>query len=186
MFLVWGYLDRPGIREPAETVVDVLAFAVPMAFAAGLLGLRTRCEGQAGVLGEVGIVLGLIGTTWGGAQGLLHLASEPAAAVVSHWLRAYTPLLGWDTTLFAGLVLVGIAAARERSLRGLGTLVLATGASGLVYYFTDFGAAFGARSVHVGFGLLFATGWLALGIGLRKGEADGHKHEERQGRNCSG
>jgi uncharacterized membrane protein len=44
--------------------------------------------------------------------------------------------------------------------------VLATGVFGWVYYLTDSGAALEARSVHIGFGLLYSLGWVALGVGL--------------------
>jgi hypothetical protein len=40
------------------------------------------------------------------------------------------------------------------------------GALGWAYSFTDSGAIFEARSVHVGAGLLFALGWVALGFFL--------------------
>jgi hypothetical protein len=45
-------------------------------------------------------------------------------------------------------------------------LPLAMGALGWAYSFTDSGAIFEARSVHVGAGLLFALGWVALGFFL--------------------
>ena len=54
-------------------------------------------------------------------------------------------------------------------------MLLLIAASGWAYYFTDSGAVFGAvfeaRPVHVGFGMLFAVGWVVLGITLRLGEA---------------
>ncbi len=45
-------------------------------------------------------------------------------------------------------------------------MVLATGVFGLVYHVTDSGAVLETRPVHVGFGLLFSLGWVALGLGL--------------------
>ncbi len=45
-------------------------------------------------------------------------------------------------------------------------MVLAMGVFGLVYYATDSGAILETRPVHVGFGLLFSLGWVALGLGL--------------------
>ncbi len=45
-------------------------------------------------------------------------------------------------------------------------MVIATGVFGLVYYATDPGAALETRLLHVGFGLLFSLGWVALGLGL--------------------
>ena len=45
-------------------------------------------------------------------------------------------------------------------------MVLATGVFGWVYYLTDSGAVLEARSVHVGFELLFSLGWVVLGVEL--------------------
>ena len=45
-------------------------------------------------------------------------------------------------------------------------MVLAMGMFGLVYYVTDSGAILETRPVHVGFGLLFSLGWVAVGLGL--------------------
>ena len=44
-------------------------------------------------------------------------------------------------------------------------MVLATGVFGWVYDFSDSGAFFKVRSVHIGFGLL-SLGWVVLGAGL--------------------
>jgi len=48
----------------------------------------------------------------------------------------------------------------------MGVLVLTVGVFGWVYYLTDSGAVLEARSVHIGFGLLFSLGWVALGLTL--------------------
>jgi hypothetical protein len=45
-------------------------------------------------------------------------------------------------------------------------LVLATGAFGWTYYVTNSGAVLEAHLPHVGFGVLFGLGWLALGVAL--------------------
>ena len=45
-------------------------------------------------------------------------------------------------------------------------MVLATGVFGWVYNLTDSGAILEARSMHIGFGLLFSLGWVVLGVGL--------------------
>jgi threonine/homoserine efflux transporter RhtA len=78
----------------------------------------------------------------------------------SHYLH------DWLALMVTGLMLIGIATARGKPLGGIGALAVATGAFGWVYYLTDAGAVFEARSVHVGFGLLFSLGWVALGVGL--------------------
>jgi hypothetical protein len=68
--------------------------------------------------------------------------------------------------MLTGLTLIGVATVRGKSLRRMGAMALAMGAFGLVYDLTDTGAVLEARSVHVGFGLLFSLGWVALGAGL--------------------
>jgi hypothetical protein len=96
-----------------------------------------------------------------------------AAIVGAESVWAYFAQRGWpqqlnDWLLFmlSGLTLVGIATVREKPLRGMGALALAMGAFGWVYDLTDTGAVLEARSVHIGFGLLFSLGWVALGAGL--------------------
>jgi hypothetical protein len=168
LFVAWGYLDKPNIQGPIEVTVDLLSFAVPISFTLGLLGFYAWCEGQQGPLCKTGLLLALIGTLWGASLGLLGIASEPAAALVNQWQWRHMPLAGWDTTLFCGLGLAGIAAVGKRRL---GSLVLCMGVCGWIYHFTDSGAFFETRAVHVGFGLVFAVGWVVLGIGLLWGEA---------------
>ena len=68
--------------------------------------------------------------------------------------------------MLTGLTLTGIATVRSRWSRGTGAVVLATGVFGWVYDLTDSGAVLEARSVHIGFGLLFSLGWVVLGVGL--------------------
>jgi hypothetical protein len=55
-----------------------------------------------------------------------------------------------------------------KRLRVLGSLLLAMGSFGLAYHFTDSGAIFEARLVHVGLGALFSLGWVAVGLALWK------------------
>ena len=58
------------------------------------------------------------------------------------------------------------ATVRSEWSRGTGAVVLATGVFGWIYNLTDSGAVLEARSVHVGFGLLFSLGWVVLGVRL--------------------
>ena len=74
-------------------------------------------------------------------------------------------LTDWLLFMLTGLMLVGIATARSGPSRG-GALVLATVVFGWVYYLTDSGAVLAIHSVHVGFGLAFSLGWVALGMWL--------------------
>jgi hypothetical protein len=79
-----------------------------------------------------------------------------------------TYLVDWLLPMLAGLTLVGIATVETRTLRRLGALVLTMGVVGWIYYLTDSGAVLEARLVHVGSGILFGVGWVALGFALWK------------------
>jgi succinate dehydrogenase/fumarate reductase flavoprotein subunit len=68
--------------------------------------------------------------------------------------------------MLTGLTLMGVDTVRSEWSRRTGAVVLATGVFGWVYNLTDSGAVLEARSVHVGFGLLFSLGWVVLGVGL--------------------
>jgi hypothetical protein len=166
LFVAWGYIDRPGIPENLRAVIHVLSFVVPALFLAAMVGLSVLWSSRLGVLGWIGIALAVYGSCWG----------VVAAIVGGESMWVYLAQRGWpqylsDWLLFmlTGLTLLGIAtvrAAREKPLRGMGALALAMGAFGWVYDLTDTGAVLEARSVHIGFGLLFSLGWMALGVGL--------------------
>ena len=89
----------------------------------------------------------------------------------------------WMLFMLFGLTLLGIATARSgpAQYRGLGELVLATGVFGWPYYATDSSAVLEARWVHVGFGLLFSLGWVALGVGLLAIQTSRAKRPQPQG-----
>jgi hypothetical protein len=165
LFLAWGYLDRPGIHEPVKTAVDVLSFVVPVLFLAGLVGLYARYKGREGQLGKAGMIMGLVGAVLGASRGLVNVS---VPTWYSHEaLRAWMGLLAvWAPALFAGLLVAGVGAVLRGTMRRVGGLLLAMGTCGWVYYSTDTGAVFEARSVHVGFGLLFSLGWVVLGLTL--------------------
>ena len=145
LFVVWGYLDRPNIPIYLEVAVQALSFMVPALFLMGLVGIYFRCKREANRPAMSGLALAFIGS----GLGILPLSG----------------VADWFATLLGGLTLAGIATA-GRSLRGLGALLLATATLGWTYYFTDSGAVFEARSIHVGFGVLFSLGWVALGLAL--------------------
>lgn len=69
----------------------------------------------------------------------------------------------WLFFMQTGLTLMGLAIVRSGCSRGTGAVALATGVFGWVYNLTDSGAVLEARSVHIGFGLLFSAGWAMLG-----------------------
>ena len=152
--MVWGYIDRPNIPENQKAVIHVLAFVVPTLFLAAVVGLSVLWQRRLGMLGWMGMVLAVYAWGW-----------SVMGAIVggedwSHYLAA------WLLFLLTGLTLMGIATVRSEWSRGTGAVVLATGVFGWVYDLTDSGAVLEARSVHVGFGLLFSLGWVVLGVGL--------------------
>ncbi len=162
LFVVWGYIDRPDISENLVAVVQAFAFVVPVLLLATMVGLCLLWGNRSRTLWWMGMALIVYGVGW----------SLVGASVGGKAVWVYLAQRGWphyltDGLLFmlAGLMVVGIAAARSGPPRG-GALVLATGVFGLVYYVTDSGAALETRPVHVGFGLLFSLGWVALGLGL--------------------
>ena len=165
LFLVSGYVDRPDQPDYLTIVVALLSFLVPTLFFIGLIGLYMWCKGRVGRLGEAGLLVGLIGSSLGilhGLSSLMHLdyviqdRSPSSFHTILHDV--------WLPVLFTGLTLVGIANIRHRSLRGVSALALAMGVSGWIYDFTDSSAIFEVRVVHVGFGVLFSLGWVALGL----------------------
>jgi hypothetical protein len=167
LFLVWGYVHRPDLPLYLRAVVTISSFTVPMLFLTGLIGLYAWCQGQAGRLGAMGIVLASVGSTLGAVRSVVNVAVPSLYSHDAVSIRILL-LLGdvWIATLFVGL-LMGGALVRRSPLRAVGGLLLAMGASGWAYSFTDTGAIFEARSVHIGFGVLFSLGWMALGLALR-------------------
>jgi hypothetical protein len=167
LFLVLGYVDRPDLPAYLKVVVAVLSFIVPTLFFIGLIGLYAWCKGRVSRLAEAGILIGLIGSCLGILHGLSSLMHLDYVIQDSSPNAFHTTLQAvWLPTLFTGLTLAGIAIANvgQRSLRSAGALALAMGVSGWIYEFTDSGAIFEARMVHVGFGVLFSLGWVALGL----------------------
>ncbi len=153
--MAWGYID-------GLAVVRVFGFVVPVLFLATVVGLCLLWGDRPWVPWWIGIALVLYGVVWG-----LVATGVGAEAVWAYFARQGWPHLLADSLLFmlSGLTLVGLAAARSGPSWG-GALVLATGVFGLVYHVTDSGAVLETRPVHVGFGLLFSLGWVALGLGL--------------------
>jgi hypothetical protein len=153
LFVVWGYIDRPNIPETPKAVIHVLAFVVPTLFLAAVVGLSVLWRSRLGMLGWMGMALAVYAWGW----------SVVSAIVGEEWPE-YLP--GWLLFMLTGLTLMGLAIVRSGWSRGTGAVVLATGVFGWVYNLTDSGAVLEARSVHVGFGLLFSVGWVVLGVGL--------------------
>jgi hypothetical protein len=163
LFVVWGYIDRPNIPENLIAVIRVLAFVVPTLFLATVVGLCVLRRSRLGMLGWMGMALAVY--AWGCSVAGAIVGGE---AVWAYFAQKEWPhyLASWFLFMLTGLTLVGIATVRSRWSRGTGAVVLATGVFGWVYELTDSGAVFEARSVHIGFGLLFSLGWVVLGVGL--------------------
>jgi hypothetical protein len=163
LFVVWGYIDKPRVPPYLDVLEAFLSFTVPALFLVGLAGLSVRCKRRAGVLGWTGLIVALCGPTWGVVDSIT--AVVPLYAFFA-MLRVPPYLISWMLPMLTGLTLTGIAAIETRILGNLGALPLAMGVFGWIYYLTDSGAILEARSVHVGFGLLFGLGWVALGVVL--------------------
>lgn len=163
LFLVWGYIDKPGIHGSYRIVVNVLAVMVPALFIAGFICLHLRVRDRGSWLGSMGVILVVAGAVWGTIKGFFHMEFKaPAHAIVSlQWV--YLPS-GWLELLSTGLILTGFTTVGTKTLWNPGTLSLAMGIFGWSYLLTDSGAIFEMRSIHVVFGILFALGWMALGI----------------------
>lgn len=165
LFAAWGYIDRPNISEDLMTVEHVFAFVVPVLLLAVVVGLCLLWGSSLGKLGWLVIALAGYALGWS-----LVGASVGGVAVWVYFEQREWPhyLSSWFLHLLIGLTLLGIATVRNVAAqsRGLGALVLATGLLGWTYYVTDSGAVVEARWAHIGFGLLFSLGWVALGIGL--------------------
>jgi hypothetical protein len=144
LFVVWGYIDGPNIPGNLLAVIHVLAFVVPTLFLASVVGLSVLWRSRLGMLGWLGMALAVYAWGW----------------------SVMGDLAAWLFFLLTSLTLMGVATVWSEWSRGTGAVVLATGVFGWVYNLTDSGAVLEARSVHIGFGLLFCLGWVVLGVGL--------------------
>jgi hypothetical protein len=153
LFVVWGYIDRPNIPENLKAAIHVLAFVVPTLFLVAVVGLSVLLRSRLGMLGWMGMALAVYAWGW----------SVVGAIVGEEW-PDYLPT--WLLFMLTGLTLMGVVIVRSGWSRRTGAVVLATGLFGWVYNLTDSGAVLEARSVHIGFGLLFSVGWVVLGVGL--------------------
>jgi hypothetical protein len=177
LFVVWGYIDRPNLSENREAVVHILSIVVPTLFLVAVVGLCVLQRRRLGVLGWMGLVLNVYG--WGWSAAVFAVGKHFAwVFFAQRWWSHY--LHDWLALMVTGLILIGIATARGKPLGRMGASAVATGAFGWVYYLTDAGAVSEARSVHVGFGLLFSLGWVALGAGLLA--AEGRRAQSPQAR----
>jgi hypothetical protein len=183
LFAAWGYVDG-GFAPSAclNAALSALAFVVPTLFLVGLVGFHAWCAERVNWLGEVGFVLGFIGSAAGAARGLEGLIGWYDTHVLGY--TNFTakgllliPWIDWIPLLFAGLSLVGIATIRTKYWGALGTLPLAMGAFGWAYFFTDFGGVVETRLGHVVSGILFSLSWAALGFVLcYRGGAASHRN----------
>ena len=168
LFAVWGYLHQDNAPLYFNTIVHILAGIVPVLFMVGLATLWIRSAGRATRLVHTGIIVAFIGSTLGVVRSLVDIAVPSFYPHNALSGRVLIMLDVWTLTLFVGLLFVGVALVGTRTLRVLGSLLLAMGSFGLAYHFTDSGAIFEARLVHVGLGALFSLGWVAVGLALWK------------------
>ena len=168
LFAVWGYLHQDNAPLYFNTIAHILAGIVPVLFLVGLATLWIRSAGRATRLVHTGIIVAFIGSTLGVVRSLLDIAVPSFYPHNALSGRVLIMLDVWTLTLFVGLLFVGVALVGTRTLRVLGSLLLAMGSFGLAYHFTDSGAIFEARLVHVGLGALFSLGWVAMGLALWK------------------
>ena len=153
-----GYLHKPGISGHTSALVSVLSVTTPSLFLVSLVGLRSRVllGARRNFTTEAGFLLGCLGTVLGivdalGLGPLLNLT----------WAGDW-----WWALLFAGLVLMGIAALPKQQTRLLGILVLASGMIGWASSLTDSafpGVLEPARRAHVGFAAVFCVSAIVWG-----------------------
>lgn len=164
LFATWGYVHRDNAPPYWDVVAAALAFAVPLLFFWGIVGLCARCGRLVGWLGAMGFTIGFVGSAWGVVRSVLPMSSWYDYVAEQGWSP---PLLDWLPTLFVGIAFVGVAAIRARVVRELGILLLMMAVFGWAYHLTDFPDDFGMlRSTHVVFGVLFSLSWMALGYAL--------------------
>jgi hypothetical protein len=165
LYAVWGYLPQDSL-ETVVFVRSVLPIVVPLLFLLGLAGLRARCLGQAGWLGEVGFVLGFAALVWGGVVRLF-LDKTP---LYKYFVREGWPpwLSNWFAWLVISLIVVGLAIARTKALRGYGALSLTLGSFGWLFFSMGSGGVIETHLGRITFGALFCLGWMALGYTLWK------------------
>src|SRR5215217_1912585 len=163
LFVVWGYIDRPNMPENLKAVIHVLAFVVPTLFLAAVFGLSVLWRSRLGMLGWMGMALAVYAWGWRVVSAIVG-----GEAVLAYFAQREWPhyLASWSLFMLIGLTLMGVATVRSGWSRRISAVVLATGVFGWVYNLTDSGAVLEARSVHIGFGLLFSLGWVVLGVGL--------------------
>jgi hypothetical protein len=163
LFVVWGYIDRPSIPETLKAVIHVLAFVVPTLFLATVVGLSVLWRSRLGMLGWMGMALAVYAWGWSVVRAIVGGETVWAYFAQREWPHY---LASWSSFMLTGLTLMGVVIVRSGWSRGTGAVVLSTVVFGWVYNVTDSGAVLEARSVHIGFGLLFSLGWVVLGMGL--------------------
>jgi hypothetical protein len=164
LFVVWGYIDRPNVPENLIAVIHVLAVVVPTLFLAAVIGLSVLLRSRLGMLGWMGMALAVYAWGWSVVRAIV----GGEEAVWAYFAQREWPhyLASWSLFMLTGLTLMGVATVRSGWSRRTGAVVLSTGVFGWIYNLTDSGAVLEARSVHIGFGLLFSLGWVVVGVVL--------------------
>ena len=147
---------RDGLATPpySATLVDALAFVIPLLGVLGLVGLTARVAALRGRLGWAGAILGAVGLALTAAGRLLREGLGLTAA-------------GWPLVLVGslaaavGLVLVGLAAVYVGRLRRWAAPPITIGVLDLLGWL---GAGWG--STHALLGIGASLGWVVLGYAL--------------------
>jgi hypothetical protein len=171
LFAAWGYLHRDErdlflTKADAPLFLRLVAVLVPLLFFIALVGICARLAGEMRFLGWIGFFLAF----WGCGLGLVHGVVDDDL-LYGYFVERGWPglLLRWLPPLLVGLVLVGTAAAKARVLGCWSPLLLVAGLSGWSYYLTDVSVGTELRTVHVVFGVLFSSCWIAIGYALGAG-----------------
>ena len=147
---------RDGLATPpySATLVDALAFVIPLLGVLGLVGLTARVAAPLGRLGWAGAILGAVGLALTAAGRLLREGLGLTAA-------------GWPLVLVGslaaavGLVLVGLAAVYVGRLRRWAAPPITIGVLDLMGWL---GAGWGSTQALLGMGA--SLGWVVLGYAL--------------------
>ena len=171
LFAAWGYLHRDErdlflTKADAPLFLRLVAVLVPLLFFIALVGICARLAGEMRFLGWIGFFLAF----WGCGLGLVHGVVDDAL-LYGYFVERGWPglLLRWLPSLLVGLVLVGTVAAKAKVLGCWSPLLLVAGLSGWSYYLTDVSVGTELRTVHVVFGVLFSSCWIAIGYALGAG-----------------
>ena len=147
---------RDGLATPpySATLVDALAFVIPLLGLLGLAGLAAHVAAPLGRLGWSSAILGAVGLALAATGRLLR---EGLGVTAVGWPLVFVGSLATAV----GLVLVGLAAMRVGRLRRWAVAPIMIGVLELVGWL---GAGWGSTQFLLG--MVASLGWVALGYAL--------------------